>query len=105
MAAAAWPGLAGCRAARPGAAQNAGVGSVDTVPPPRPHTRHQGAAQLADGTWRLFQGLGTGTVLEAKCDYRVAEVLMAARVMRQLNEGGLTALNYCIAFTMWVTAG
>ena len=74
-------------------------------PPPRPHTRHQGAAQLADGTWRLFQGLGTGTVLEAKCDYRVAEVLMAARVMRQLNEGGLTALNYCIAFTMWVTAG
>ncbi|KAI8468599.1 MAG: platelet-activating factor acetylhydrolase, isoform II-domain-containing protein [Monoraphidium minutum] len=46
-----------------------------------------GAAQLADGSWRLFAGLGTGPVLEAKCDYRAAEVLTAVRLLRAVNEG------------------
>ncbi len=52
-----------------------------------PPSSQQGAAQLADGSWRLFAGLGTGPVLEAKCEYRFEEVLSTVTVMRRLNAG------------------
>lgn len=35
----------------------------------------------------MFSGLGSGAVLERKCEYRMAEVLAAVDVMRHLNEG------------------
>lgn len=46
-----------------------------------------GAAQLADGSWKMFAGLGTGPVLESKCDYRVDEVMSVVEIMGRLNEG------------------
>ena len=54
---------------------------------PAPSSSPQGAAQLSDGSWRLFAGLGMGAVLEAKCEYRVAEVMQAVQIMRGVNEG------------------
>ncbi|KAF6266434.1 platelet-activating factor acetylhydrolase, isoform II-domain-containing protein [Scenedesmus sp. NREL 46B-D3] len=44
-------------------------------------------AQLADGEWRLLQGLGTGAALEAKCDYRVQECVTMARALQAMNAG------------------
>jgi hypothetical protein len=45
-------------------------------------------AELADGEWRLLQGLGTGAVLEAKCEYRVQECVTMARALQAMNAGG-----------------
>lgn len=47
-----------------------------------------GAAQRADGSWMYYQGLGTGAVLEAKCDYRLQECDLALQLLHQLNAGG-----------------
>ncbi|WIA35623.1 hypothetical protein OEZ86_004039 [Tetradesmus obliquus] len=44
-------------------------------------------AELADGEWRLLQGLGTGAVLEAKCEYRVTEAVTLARTLQAMNAG------------------
>jgi hypothetical protein len=44
-------------------------------------------AQLATGEWKFLQGLGTGQVLEAKCDYRVQECLTMAQVLQSMNAG------------------
>jgi hypothetical protein len=43
--------------------------------------------QLANGEWKLLQGLGKGAELEAKCDYRVEECLTMARVLQAMNTG------------------
>jgi hypothetical protein len=43
--------------------------------------------QLADGSYRLLEGLGSGPVLESKCAYRVTECLSMVRVLESLNEG------------------
>jgi hypothetical protein len=45
------------------------------------------AAQLANGEWKLLQGLGKGAELEAKCDYRVEECLTMARVLQAMSTG------------------
>ncbi|WIA15413.1 hypothetical protein OEZ85_002066 [Tetradesmus obliquus] len=44
-------------------------------------------AELADGEWRLLQGLGTGAVLEAKCEYRVTEAVTLARTLQAMTAG------------------
>lgn len=43
--------------------------------------------QLANGEWKLLQGLGKGAELEAKCEYRVEECLTMARVLQAMNTG------------------
>lgn len=48
--------------------------------------------QLANGEWKLLQGLGKGAELEAKCDYRVEECLTLARVLQAMNTGAHRAL-------------
>jgi hypothetical protein len=53
-------------------------------------------AELADGEWRLLQGLGTGAVLEAKCEYRVQECVTMARALQAMNAGELgTFREFC----------
>ncbi|GBF87426.1 hypothetical protein Rsub_00137 [Raphidocelis subcapitata] len=47
-----------------------------------------GAARLADGSFLLFQGLGSGAVLEAKGEYRAAEVAAAVELLRGINAAG-----------------
>ena len=43
--------------------------------------------QLADGQYKLLSGLGSGRVLESKCEYRVQECITMTEVLRALNEG------------------
>jgi len=44
-------------------------------------------AELATGDWKFLQGLGTGQVLESKCDYRVQECVTMAQVLQSMNAG------------------
>jgi hypothetical protein len=67
-------------------------------------------AELADGEWRLLQGLGTGAVLEAKCEYRVQEAVTMARALQAMNAGGLlfykfTSLNCLQGFSLQCELG
>lgn len=43
--------------------------------------------QLANGEWRMLQGLGTGAALEAKCQYRVQECVTMAQALQTMNAG------------------
>jgi hypothetical protein len=43
--------------------------------------------QLANGHYKLLQGLGSGRVLESKCDYRVQECITMIKVLRAMNDG------------------
>lgn len=52
-------------------------------------------AELADGEWRLLQGLGTGAVLEAKCEYRVTEAVTLARTLQAMNAGEAVFWTAC----------
>lgn len=57
--------------------------------------------QLADGSYRLLEGLGSGAVLESKCVYRVTECMSMVKVLESLNEGKLSEFSLClyIAYT------
>lgn len=52
--------------------------------------------QLADGSYRLLEGLGSGAVLESKCVYRVTECLSMVKVLESLNEGKPSEFSLCL---------
>jgi hypothetical protein len=60
-------------------------------------------AELADGEWQLLQGLGTGAVLEAKCEYRVQECVTMARALQALNAGELHMFSVFVKLYIGVT--
>eukprot|EP00877_Chromochloris_zofingiensis_P001284 jgi/Chrzof1/11156/Cz05g26010.t1 len=43
--------------------------------------------QLANGEYQMLKGLGSGSVLESKCTYRVNECLTCAKVLTAMNVG------------------
>ena len=70
------------------------------------HDGSAGAAKRAAGAassgangggWTYFAGLGSGGVLEAKCEYRAAEVVAAVGVLRAMNEGAPCLCCCCCA--------